>query len=119
MARHDEVDHGHLHGKIVRVYPERTNLVQYRKELKHYTDKECLETDEQIVASILAHAAERGYQSGTVCKVVMVSRLGDCGLSKRLRDQHGYSLRVNPECLEVVSEEERPRLLHEFDMGRS
>ena len=48
----------------------------------------------------------------------MVSRMGDCGLSRYLRSDHGYDLRMDPECLEIVSEEERPRLLHEYDVGR-
>jgi hypothetical protein len=40
--------------------------------------------------------------AGTVVKCVMVSRLGDCGVTTDLDAESGYILRVPPAALEVV-----------------
>ncbi len=38
----------------------------------------------------------KGFHTGDRVKVVMVSRFGDCGVTKQLDVQYGYSLRVPP-----------------------
>lgn len=41
----------------------------------------------------------RGFDTGDRVKVVMVSRFGDCGVTKNLDAKHGYSLRLAPKDL--------------------
>lgn len=124
MAEPHQVEHGNLHHKIVRVYPER-----YRPGHELDRINEMLAgrgkapiTAEQAVADTVKHAAERGFRSGDLAKVVMVSTWGDCGVTKHLRAEYGYAGpgggRFYPECLVVVPDEELPSLLAEFDRGR-
>lgn len=84
----------HWHGKIVRVYPER-----YRPGGE--ADGVSLSLEEMVEA-VVGHARDRGYASGDIAKVVMVSRFGDVGITKILDAQYGYDLRLFPECLEEV-----------------
>lgn len=117
MAEHDEVRFRALHGKLVRVYPERYD--PHHTELSMTCDGKTVSiTREEAIKSTIQFANEKGYPSGTVAKVVMTSRLGDCGLSKHLRAEHGYNVRLYPECLEIVPDEEVPRLLHQWDVGQ-
>lgn len=108
-----------LRGKLVRVYPERFDVTPEDLEgWAEMTDQGKDLSRGLVLARLVEHAREHGIESGTVCKVVMASQFGDFGLTKYLRADHGYSVRMYSECLEEVSEEERPRLLHEYDMGR-
>jgi len=114
MARPDQVDHGHWHGKIVRVYPERAPTIHVGSLHPLFMIPITTPEDEQTKFTV-KFCAEKGYKSGTVCKVVMVSRLGDCGLSQDLRSDMGYNLRVDPACLEEVPAEEAQELLRKYD----
>ncbi len=121
MARPDQVAHGHYEQRLVRVYPERyapTEIELTRQYPSYTVPLPAPRIFEEAVRSTIEFATEKGYPSGTIAKVVMVSRFGDCGLTRRLRAESGYDIRLHPECLEFVSEEECPRLLHEYDMGR-
>jgi hypothetical protein len=104
--------------KLVRVFPERLDIGLYRDEAKRISEFHGstvqLGTDDDIRASVLAHARERGWESGDVGRVVMASRMGDVGLSKILDATHGYSLRVYPECLEVIGDDEAERIVSEW-----
>ena len=42
------------------------------------------------------------FRKGELVKCVMVSRLGDCGITHDLKAQFGYTLRVEPDQLEIV-----------------
>lgn len=117
MARPEEVDHGRFHGQLVRVYPERVDTAEYRAYVEHFTQKPCTETDEEIIASCVAHARKDkhgAFESGQVAKCVMVSRMGDCGITKHLDADHGYCLRVGPECLEIIPEEEARSIMADW-----
>lgn len=117
MANPSEVDHGHFHGKLVRVYPERVDVAESRAYVEHFTGKPCTDTDEEIRASSVAHARKKehgAFESDQVARCVMVSRLGDCGLTKHLDAERGYSLRVTPECLEILPEEEAESVMADW-----
>jgi hypothetical protein len=47
---------------------------------------------------------ERGFVGGDLVKVVMVSRFGDCGITKDLTAENGYNLRVPPKALMPIEE---------------
>lgn len=120
MAWPHEVPHGSFHAKLVRVYPERydaTNDLEWINRMLADHGKPPT-TPEVLLKNTIEGAREKGYVSGTIAKVVMVSRMGDCGLTRNLRAEFGYDMRLAPECLEIVSDEEAPRLLHQWDMGR-
>lgn len=40
--------------------------------------------------------------AGSMVKVVMVSRFGDCGITLDLKAENGYDARVQPEALEII-----------------
>jgi hypothetical protein len=52
------------------------------------------------------HSHRPEFKVGDVVKCVMVSRMGDCGLTKDLKAERGYELRVMPWELDPV--EARP-----------
>lgn len=111
-----------FHMKLVRVFPERTDLALYREEVTRIAETvkapmPPLGSDDDIRAAILAHARERGWESGDVARVVMTSRMGDVGLSKQLDATHGYSLRVYPECLEVIGPDEEIEVMAKWRSG--
>lgn len=91
-----------LHGKRVRLVLHRIDCDGYRRVVSHLRGTPCTMTDAEVRAAVVAHAATLGWADGDIGKVVMVSRMGDCGLSKHLDATHGYTLRLTPECLEVV-----------------
>lgn len=72
MARPHQVAHGHLFGQLVKI--------------RWYLLSE----------SAQAHCARRGYGPDTIAKVVMVSGMGDLGLTQDLDADHGYDLRLDP-----------------------
>lgn len=84
MARADQVPHGHLHGQICRLLTDRPPPPKDESGRSYYAD----------------------LPAGTIVKVVMVSRLGDCGVTTNLDAESGYTLRVQPEELELVPDEE-------------
>ncbi len=92
-----------LRGKRVRLALHRIDCDDYRGFVTTLAGRPCTLTDDQVRASVIEHAAKLGWTDGDIGKVVMVSRLGDCGLAKDLSATHGYTLRVTPECLEVIS----------------
>lgn len=102
MARPEEVDHGHLHGKKVRLVLHKVDCDWWRRLQEHWTGKPCMMSDDDVRAAVVKHAADFGWANGDIGKVVMVSRFGDCGITKNLDATHGYTLRLLPECLEVV-----------------
>lgn len=116
MARPEEVPHGFLHGKIVRLRLERYDCDGYRTEVAHWTKKPCTLTDAEVLAHMDEHAAKYGWKNGDVGKAVMVSRLGDVGISKNLRADNGYTLRVEPACLELVPDDEAAALVRAFQL---
>lgn len=103
MSRPHEVSHGHFHHKIVKVYPERINCGFFREEYEHWTKKPCTMSDDEIQQHMIEHAKKFGYASGDTAKVVMVSRMGDCGITKNLEAEYGYDFRIAPECLTIES----------------
>lgn len=121
MAQPEEVDHGHWHGKIVRLYPERYQPGQELAMLEKYAQEKGVPppTAEEMTEHWIELATSRGYASGTVAKVVMVSRFGDCGLTRQLDTEHGYDIRAYPECLELVPEEEVQAALKKRERARA
>lgn len=108
----------HFH-KLVRVFPERADPeAEIEHGIKHGWFKDGVPTKEQEVARIIEWAATKGYISGTIAKVVMVSRFGDAGLSRYLRANNGYDIRLFPECIEVIPDAEVAKLLEQYDEGR-
>ena len=109
----------HYH-KLVRVFPERADpeaeLEHARKNPQIY-GRNPLPTVEEEVKRIVAFSEEKGYPSGTIAKVVMVSRFGDAGLSRYLRAGNGYDIRLFPECIEVIHDDEAAKLLEQYDAG--
>lgn len=101
MARPDQVGHGYLLHKIVRVYPERVDPDLYREHYEHFNDKVCFLTDAEIRQEYRDWLESAGFLSGDLCKIVMVSRFGDCGITKDLTAAHGYTTRIWPECVEI------------------
>lgn len=87
MAQPEDVDHGYLHGKVCRL------LIDLPDHMSMFPDA-------------AAHWVKKPnpYRKGDLVKVVMVSRLGDCGVTHDLNATSGYSLRVEPECLEIVED---------------
>jgi hypothetical protein len=51
----------------------------------------------------------KGYRTGTLVKVVMVSRMGDVGVTTNLQAENGYGLRMMPYELEPI--EPRPDIV--------
>lgn len=96
------MNHGLLHGKRVKLVLHRVDCDDYRRRVTAITDTPCTMTDDQVRAAVVTHAANLGWSNGDIGKVVMVSRLGDCGLTKNSDATHGYTLRLTPECLEVI-----------------
>lgn len=77
MAQPEQVPHGWMRGKRF--------LLQHSEEHKEFY-------------------AGRGFTSGDLVKVVMVSRFGDCGVTKNLQAENGYDLRVSPKALMPIEE---------------
>jgi hypothetical protein len=71
-------------------------------------------TMEMHLSRVKAFAEERGYVSGDIAKVVMLSRFGDAGLTKFLTTEYGYNLRLDPESLELLSDDEERAVLAEY-----
>lgn len=78
MARPHEVAHGYLHGRLVKIRWD------------------------QLSENAREHCAKRGYGPETAAKVVMVSSMGDLGLTQRLDAKTGYDLRLDPEEVEMI-----------------
>lgn len=76
MANADEVPHGWLYGQVCRI------------------------------SDTWEHDGFNGFHRGELVKVVMVSRFGDCGLTKNLQAEYGYDVRVAPR--ELVPVNQRP-----------
>lgn len=72
MARPEEVPHGWMRGRQFRILEDNPFFV------------------------------ERGFTKNDLVKVVMVSRFGDCGVTKQLTAENGYGLRVYPKALDPV-----------------
>lgn len=72
MARPSELEHGWLRDRIVRV------------------------RFENLSEKAAAFCRDKGYEADTKAKVVMVSRLGDVGLTRDLGSDGGYDLRLDP-----------------------
>lgn len=72
MARPEQVGHGWIHGRLVKLNWPRMS-----------------EEDRQF-------ALAKGYSRDTVAKAVMVSRMGDVGLTKNLDAEFGYDIRFEP-----------------------
>ncbi len=83
MARPEDVSHGHLHGELVMIRFERL----------------CAPEREFVM--------EKGYGPDTVARVVMVSSMGDVGLTRRLAAERGYDLRLDPPKVRVLTGRDR------------
>lgn len=83
MARPDQVSHGHMHHKVFRLREDVTG----RDWHGHGADPEF--TDHLL-------------PKGSLVKVVMVSRFGDCGITDNLTAENGYIARVCPELLDLA-----------------
>jgi hypothetical protein len=84
MAQPDEVDHGWMHGKVFRLKADCDRAAEFTGRWKDGAPE----------------MKATPYKAGDLVKVVMVSRLGDCGITKDLEKEHGYAARVMPEELE-------------------
>lgn len=80
MARPEELWFGWMHGKQFRLTKDYSKL----RDDGHW----------------------KGYDKGLIVKAVMVSRMGDVGVTLKLDAEYGYDLRVMPWELEPV--EQRP-----------
>lgn len=78
MAQPYEVQHGWMHGRVFKV--------------KKDVQAESWDPRTRELTPFLIPA-------GTPVKVVMVSRMGDCGITLDFRAEHGYTARVLPEDL--------------------
>lgn len=81
MAQPHEVPHGWMHGRNFKV---KKDTIASRFDLR---------TRESTPFTIPA---------GTLVKVVMVSRFGDCGITTDLKAENGYTARVDPSELDMV-----------------
>lgn len=50
----------------------------------------------ELAKDLTAQHLNLDWKSGTTVRIVMCSRLGDLGLTRKLADQHGYDIRVAP-----------------------
>jgi hypothetical protein len=80
MAQPDEVDHGWMHGRVFKL----------ACDLKGWDIGDGERTPD--------------LRKGQLVKVVMVSQLGDCGITRNLEARNGYEVRVEPEMLEEAKE---------------
>ncbi len=79
MARPEQVPHGWMKGRLFRIA---CDGCVFRRWHGHNADPQWTEDP-----------APRG----TIVRCVMVSRLGDCGITDDLSAESGYDLRLDPE----------------------
>ena len=84
MAQPEEATHNHLYHKICRLKQSVTARIWNQ------------------IHPVKDNIREEIWDTGTLVKVVMVSRFGDCGITTELNVERGYHARVMPEQLEIV-----------------
>ncbi len=62
-----------------------------------YLGKRC-----KLLVDQVHDGVRKRLYAGTIVKVVMVSRMGDLGITDNLFVDHGYLARVNPDDLEII-----------------
>lgn len=84
MAHPDQVEHGWMHRKLFKL-------------------KEDVEGERPDWSAGTLRFDPVPMPAGTIVKVVMVSRFGDCGITTNLDALNGYDARVFPDVLEEIA----------------